>query len=85
METVRYVLCKQKCTKSKQRQFFFMILFCHLRVSPGFYTVTTFFTIILVFFCLITKICADTDITTNGHGQCLESENITGAVLNGVA
>jgi len=30
METVRYVLCKQKCTKSKQRQFFFMILFCHL-------------------------------------------------------
>lgn len=37
------------------------------------------------FFCLITKICADTDITTNGHGQCLESENITGAVLNGVA
>lgn len=75
-------------TKVFKRRFFSFFIFyvIYTRVSSGFNTVTTFFAIIFVVFCLITKICADTDITTNGHGQCLESENnITGAVLNVVA
>lgn len=67
---------------------FLFYLFCHLSAFclvfiPWLHSLTikVYNTYLFAFF-LSNNENMRTDITTNGHGQCLESENITGAVLS---